>query len=160
MSDDDFEFIDASQVVTTQRNRKPKYKYRPWEADTARGQYEYYKLLQLSYMRRHGNGETPYDHLIDPRIDYVAALEKIMPYDIAAEVEKQKAEAIDLDICDYCGKGTVGFAVIASDYHNNDLLVCDDCLEDGDSICSSCGDLFDSYNDNDECDFCSSESNV
>ena len=159
MSDNDFEFIDASQVVSSQRKRKPKYKYRIWEAETARGQYEYYKMLQRSFMRRHGNMETPYDHLIDPRIDYTVALEKIFPFDVTAEVEKQKAEAIDLDVCEYCGKETVEFDIIANDYYSYDLLVCNDCMEDGDSICSSCGDLFHNYDDNDECDFCSSESN-
>lgn len=80
MSDDfEFEVIDASSVQHSQRTRKPKYKTKPWEYWDAKGEYEYYKIVQRNYRRRHNVSETPYDHLIDPVLAREEEYAKLFP---------------------------------------------------------------------------------
>lgn len=75
----EFVFIDSSQVESSRRQRKPKYKNKPWEYTDAKGEYEYYKIAQRNYRRRHGVMETPYDHLIDPRMEREEEYAKLFP---------------------------------------------------------------------------------
>jgi hypothetical protein len=75
----DFEIIDSCDVEFVQRTRKPKYILSPWNYGNAEGEYQYYKALQRSYKRRHGDIETPYDHYIDQRVDYAKEMENVFP---------------------------------------------------------------------------------
>jgi hypothetical protein len=75
----DFEIIDSCDVDFVQRTRKPKYAISPWNYGNAQGEYMYYKALQRSYKRRHGDIETPYDHYIDQRVDYAKEMENVFP---------------------------------------------------------------------------------
>lgn len=81
MSDQEMDFviIDSSQVESSQRQRKPKYKTKPWEYSDTKGEYEYYKIVQRNYRRRHGITETPYDHLVDPIMEREEEYAKLFP---------------------------------------------------------------------------------
>jgi hypothetical protein len=72
-SNEDFEFISASDVVSSSRGRrrKPKYQTQPWLDKSFEGRNYMMNLLRRSEQRRTGNNETSYDHLIDPEWEYI-----------------------------------------------------------------------------------------
>lgn len=153
MSDSDFEFIDASQVVTTQRQRKPKYKHRLWEDTSDYGRFRYYSALQSMERRRNKTNETKYDHLINPRMEYEQWWIDNTPSDYNP-VEIQNVEVV-YATCEYCSfdfpeKESVDLDghTICESCSEKDLYVCESCLEiydyldmrRGEDICFNCED--------------------
>ena len=144
MSDSDFEFIDASQVVSTQRQRKPKYKHRLWEDTSDYGMFRYYSALQSLERRRNKTSETKYDHLINPRMEYEQWWIDNTPSDLSM-VKDEDVEVVFVT-CDAC----------EFNYSDKDCIVvdgwtiCDDCSDTDVFVCESCHVLSYSYDMSDE----------
>lgn len=133
MSDNDFEIVDSSTIEFASRSRKPKYKHKHWERDDAEGMYIYYKGLQRSYQRRHGVTETPFDHMIDQRMDYSKwwgqnSISLISIEQIRLEGENKVSTQIgDMYVCRYCSNLYDGSEAVYS-------WVCVDCMETEDYL--------------------------
>ena len=121
----DFEIIDSCDVEVVERNRKPKYTTKPWEYKNAQEEYLYYKTLQRSYKRRHGDIETPYDHYIDQRIDYAKEMELVFPIQIH-NLEISVKDAIIV-------KTNTSYCCICCEYVNVDNI-----SEDNSEVCDKC----------------------
>ena len=121
----DFEIIDSCDVEVVERNRKPKYTTKPWEYKNAQEEYQYYKTLQRSYKRRHGDIETPYDHHIDQRIDYAKEMELVFPIQLH-NLEISIEDAIIV-------KTNTSYCRICCEYVN-----VDDISEDNSEVCDNC----------------------
>jgi hypothetical protein len=121
----DFEIIDACDIDIPQRNRKPKYTTTPWEYKNANEEYQYYKALQRSYKRRHGDIETPYDHYIDQGMDYEKEMEKVFPIQLhnIQELLDNSTEKSETSYCYICCK-----YVNAEDISEDNPQVCDKCI--------------------------------
>ena len=133
MSDNGFEIVDPSTLQFASRSRKQKYKHKHWERQDPEGMYIYYKGLQRSYRRRHGVTETPYDHMIDQRMDYTNwwgqnSISLISIEQIRLEEENRVSAKIgDMFICRYCN----------CQYNGNEAVyswVCIDCMETEDYL--------------------------
>ena len=122
----DFEIIDACDIDIPQRNRKPKYTTTPWEYKNANEEYQYYKALQRSYKRRHGDIETPYDHYIDQGMDYEKEMENVFPIQLhnIQELLDNSTEKSETSYCNICCK-YVDIECISEEH----LEVCVDCLD-------------------------------
>lgn len=168
MSDLDFTILDANSIDLPVRNRKPKYVTKPWEYKNASEEYTYYKMLQRSYKRRHGDIETPYDHHIDQRVDYAKEMETVFPIQLhnIQEVMKNNSEKAETSYCYICCEYK-NVEDISSD--NSDC--CSECFDESftctfcneimsnEYLYSECGDLFLCLDcsDNEEkvsCDYC------
>lgn len=121
----DFEIIDSCNVEVVERNRKPKYTTKPWEYKNAQEEYQYYKTLQRSYKRRHGDIETPYDHHIDQRIDYAKEMEKVFPI----QLHNLEISVKDTIIV----KTNTSYCCICCEYVNVDNI-----SEDNPEVCDKC----------------------
>jgi len=121
----DFEIIDACDIDIPQRNRKPKYTTTPWEYKNANEEYQYYKALQRSYKRRHGDIETPYDHYIDQGMDYEKEMENVFPIQLhnIQELLDNSTEKSETSYCYICCE-----YVNVEDISEDNPEVCDKCI--------------------------------
>jgi hypothetical protein len=121
----DFEIIDACDIDIPQRNRKPKYTTTPWEYKNANEEYQYYKALQRSYKRRHGDIETPYDHYIDQGMDYEKEMENVFPIQLhnIQELLGNSTEKSETSYCYICCE-----YVNVEDISEDNSEVCDKCI--------------------------------
>ena len=120
----DFEIIDSCDVEVVERNRKPKYTTKPWEYKNAQEEYQYYKTLQRSYKRRHGDIETPYDHHIDQRIDYAKEMELVFPiqiHNLEISVEDETNTSYCRICCEYVNVNNIS---------EENTEICNECLPD------------------------------
>ena len=120
----DFEIIDSCDVEVVERNRKPKYTTKPWEYKNAQEEYQYYKTLQRSYKRRHGDIETPYDHHIDQRIDYAKEMELVFPiqiHNLEISVEDETNTSYCRICCEYVNVDNIS---------EENTEICNECLPD------------------------------
>ncbi len=137
MSDNDFVIVDPSTLELASRKgrgqAKPKYKHELWNKDDERSQQLYYETLQSSYKRRHGDTETPYDHLIDRRKNYTKwwsenSIHLISIEQIRLEDEDRYSTKIgDMLVCRYCNGLYDGNEAVYS-------WVCMDCMETEDYL--------------------------
>lgn len=154
MSDADFEFISASEIVVS-RKRKPKYVHRLWEANSDAHLYQYYAALQRSYSRRHKTSDTPYDHFIDERQSYIEWwIKNTLP---DPEYVEYKSKPIDKCYCDNCDAFVDKDECSEIEWY----MICDSCSDEGLFVCQSCfnicnvDQLSDSSDDEMVCEDCS-----
>lgn len=98
---DDFEVIDASEVVSF-RSRKPKYSTKVWEYDTPKGQARYMLALARLHERRGSDCAEDFRQKVDARFEYEIELESVLPiYECDDSVKSSTASSSrDFDYCE------------------------------------------------------------
>ena len=78
----DFEYVDASSIVSVSRRSRPKYKHKPWEFVTDKEEARYLLLLSASWERRHKAKDTDaYAYLFTDRLSYEIGMETVFHLD-------------------------------------------------------------------------------
>lgn len=93
MADEDFVYIDASEIVASSRGgkRKPKYQHRVWEADDEKDKARYALMMSSINMRRQVMKDGYYDEENDP---YAPLISTRYRYEIECETVFHSDEEI------------------------------------------------------------------